>query len=119
MSQPPSSNGANGRDKGGRFAAGNPGGPGNPHAAATAMLRAALVRSVTEDDIQAVVAALVQKARSGDVVAIRELLDRTIGKPSKMGLVERVETLERQVNVYIPDNGRGPARNCEGQTDVD
>jgi hypothetical protein len=50
----------------GRFARGNPGGPGNPHAKRTFLLRAALLEAVTEDDIRAIAHGLVTKARSGD-----------------------------------------------------
>jgi hypothetical protein len=33
-------------------------------------------------------------AKAGELAAIRELLDRTIGKPSQSELLERVERLE-------------------------
>lgn len=77
----PSPNGANGeRDAAGRFASGNPGGPGNPHARRVGELRAALLDAVTPADVRAMVEALVSKARSGDVLAIRVLLDRVFGR---------------------------------------
>jgi len=76
----PSTNGVNGRDAGGRFAAGNPGGPGNPHNAHVARLRAVLLDAVDEADIRAIVHALMARAKSGDVVAAREVLDRLLGK---------------------------------------
>jgi hypothetical protein len=41
-----------------------------------------LLRTVTAEDIEAVVRTLIEKAKKGDVVAARELLDRTIGKPA-------------------------------------
>lgn len=77
----PSANGDNGRQTDGRFAAGNRGGPGNPHAAAVGTWRAALVDCVTADDLRAVVAALVNHAKAGAPWAVRELLDRCLGKP--------------------------------------
>jgi hypothetical protein len=43
-------------------------------------LRAALLESVTEADIRAVARALVKRAKAGEVAAIRELLDRLVGK---------------------------------------
>ncbi len=64
----------------GRFARGNPGGPGNPHARRTGMLRSAMLEAVTEDDVRAVVRGLVDRAKAGDAVAVRELLDRVTGK---------------------------------------
>lgn len=81
----PSTNGRNGR---GQFAKGNPGGPGNPNPRRTAALRKALLSCVTTDDIRAVVAALITKAKAGDLPAIRELLDRTIGRPRPAPAVE-------------------------------
>ena len=83
----PSPNGDNGRDAGGRFTQGNAGGPGNPLARRVARLRAELLR--------AIVAALVAKAKQGDTVAAREVLDRAIGKAAEgIDLVERIEALE-------------------------
>lgn len=71
---------ANGRTARGRFAKGNPGGPGNPHARRVAALRTALLASVTERDVKQVAQALVKRAKQGDVPAVRELLDRLLGK---------------------------------------
>jgi hypothetical protein len=76
----PSTNGLNGRGAGGRFAAGNPGGPGNPHAKRVAALRAALLDGVTPEDVTEVVRLLVTAAKAGNVPAARELLDRCLGK---------------------------------------
>jgi hypothetical protein len=70
----------NGRTATGRFANGNPGGPGNPHGRRVADLRAALLDAVTPEDIYAVAKALVARAKAGEVAAIRELLDRVMGK---------------------------------------
>jgi hypothetical protein len=83
-----------GRDKGGRFAAGNRGGPGHPYGAKVARLRAALLDAVSEADVKAIVAELIAQAKDGDVVAARELLDRVLGKPSPTELLERIEALE-------------------------
>jgi hypothetical protein len=68
------------RDGRGRFVKGSGGGPGNPYARRVARLRRELYRAVTPEDLRAVVRALVEKARAGDVAAIKELLDRTVGK---------------------------------------
>jgi hypothetical protein len=65
----------------GRFLPGHCGGPGNPHARKVHRLRATLLDTVTPEDIQEVVRILLEKAKGGDLVAIKELLDRTIGKP--------------------------------------
>ena len=74
-------NGNNGRDKQGRFIVGNKGGPGNPHAKQVALLRAALLSAVTPEDLHDVIRVLIEKALSGNVSAIKELLDRLYGKP--------------------------------------
>jgi hypothetical protein len=71
----------NGTNRGRPFAKGNPGGPGNPFAKQVAALRAKLYAAVTEADLQEVVQALLTKAKAGDVPAVRELLDRLLGKP--------------------------------------
>jgi len=70
----------NGRTPRGQFAKGNPGGPGNPYARRTAALRSALLDAVTEADIRAVARALVKRAKDGEVPAVRELLDRLLGR---------------------------------------
>ncbi|MBI4717157.1 MAG: hypothetical protein HY763_05075 [Planctomycetes bacterium] len=82
MGDNPSPNGDNGRDAAGRFAPGNAGGPGNPRARHSAALRRALLEAVSDDDIRLVVEKLVELAKAGDLAAIRELLDRTIGRPA-------------------------------------
>jgi hypothetical protein len=72
----------NGRTPRGQFAKGNLGGPGNPYAKRVAWLRQALLDAVSADDIRAIVMILVARAKDGDMAAIRELLDRLIGKAS-------------------------------------
>ena len=95
MIGPPSPNRGNGhRDTRGRFIAGNPGGPGNPLAARVGRLRAALLEAVTPEDIQSVVRRLVEEAREGDVAAARLVLERVLGHPQAMDLMERIEGLE-------------------------
>ena len=83
-----------GRGPGGRFAKGNPGGPGNPLGGKVSKLRAALVQAVTEEDIRAIASRLVEDAREGDLGATRELLLRTLGRPVEADLLERLERLE-------------------------
>ena len=89
----PVSNGANGRDSAGRFSPGCRGGPGNPHARRVAELRATLFDTVTVDDFRAIVGKVVERAKSGDLAAIKELLDRLLGKPTTFVDVEAVATL--------------------------
>jgi hypothetical protein len=97
VKQPPESPLADGRDCHGRFTKGNRGGPGNPHAAQVSRLRTALLSAVTERDMREVIVRLVQLSKDGDVRAIKELLDRTLGKPQELDLLERLEQLEAQL----------------------
>jgi hypothetical protein len=83
------------RDARGRFASGNKGGPGNPYAARVGRWRAIMTDAVTDDDMRAVVAALVAAAKRGESWAVKEVFDRTVGKPVEADLVVRLEMLER------------------------
>ena len=78
--RPPLSRGRNGRAAGGRFAGGNAGGPGNPHAQRVAKFRSVLLQNVTQADLKAVARMLVEKAKAREPWAVRELLDRVLGK---------------------------------------
>ena len=95
----PSPNGANGRRADGQFAKGNPGGDGNPFAKHVARLRAVLFEAVTPADLKAVVTALLNQAKGGDVASIKELLQRLLGPPVELDFVERLESLERNIAV--------------------
>ena len=97
MSSPPSPAGSNGRGPNGRFAPGNRAGRGNPHARRVARLRAALLRSVTPEDIVDVARALLAQAKEGDVAAAKELLQRLLGPPVELDLIERLEAMERRL----------------------
>jgi hypothetical protein len=71
------------RDAKGRFAPGNPGGPGNPFARQVAKLRSALVNCVTEADMVRIAEDLMVKARMGDLAAIKLLFQYVLGKPAE------------------------------------
>jgi hypothetical protein len=53
-----------------------------------------MVQSVTEEDMQTVMRTLVEAAKSGEPWAVKELLDRTLGRPVEADLIERLEALE-------------------------
>lgn len=72
---------SSGRDTHGRFTAGNRFARGNPHNQRAQLLRARLLERVAGDDIDRIIEALIAKAKTGDIVAIREVLDRCMGKP--------------------------------------
>jgi len=91
-------NGRNGEsDSRGRFAQGNPGGPGNPYARRVARLRVVLLDAVTDEDLDAIVTALVDRAKSGDVSAAREILNRLVGKPGDSVDPDRLDVGERSL----------------------
>src|SRR5947199_69894 len=71
-----------GRDQKGRFAKGNPGGPGNPFAREVAAYRTRLLQRVKEGDVDAVADQLIQQARDGDLAAIRLFLLYVLGRPA-------------------------------------
>lgn len=97
----PSANGANGyRDGLGRFIKGNPGGPGNPHAAMAMRHREAIAIAATPERTKAVMEALYLCATTngvGQVQAIKEWLQRTAGTPEAMEFTHAVEELEIKV----------------------
>jgi hypothetical protein len=97
MSDTPSPNGSNGKGAAGRFVKGNPGGPGNPYARHVAELRSALFNAVAPDDLRAVVASLLIQAKQGDVASIKELLQRLLGPPEAVDLIERMDALEQKI----------------------
>jgi len=79
--QQPLSNSDDGiRDSQGRFVRGNPGGPGNPQSRRAVKWRQALLFAVSYEDIVAVVRCLVKAARAGQPWAVKELLDRCLGR---------------------------------------
>ena len=93
----PSLNGVNGRNSNGRFAQGNPGGPGNPHAKQIGMLRSALLEAVTPDDVKSIASKMVEMAKGGDIPAAREVLLRVLGRPQEADLIERLEKIQETV----------------------
>ena len=54
--------------------------------------------AITPEAIRRAVEALIREAEAGNVTAARELIDRAIGKPLEADLLERIETLEAQLN---------------------
>ena len=96
MTHTPLTDGSNGdRDLHGRFASGNAyGHRGSPHAAKVASWRSALTETVTVDDMAEVFRVLVERAKAGESWAVKELFDRTLGKPQEADLIERLDRLE-------------------------
>jgi len=95
----PSPTGDSGRDERGRFIAGNDIGIGNPHAKQVSRLRSALLDAITPADMKAIISALIEKAKAGDVHAASVLFERVLGKPLEVDIIERIEQLESALEV--------------------
>ncbi|MCK5944129.1 MAG: hypothetical protein KAI24_19240 [Planctomycetes bacterium] len=67
------------REPNGRFAKGNPGGPGRPKGRGFELQRAAQ-EAVTPEHIQGIIRKATMQALKGDIVAARLVLDRTCGR---------------------------------------
>jgi hypothetical protein len=83
-----------GRDAKGRFAPGNPGGPGNPYTRQTAKLREAVQDELNEVEVRIIVQRLKARAVGGDIQAIKLVLAYAIGKPEKCFNPDEVDLLE-------------------------
>ncbi len=79
----------------GRFVAGNRLGRGSPLAGEVAKLRATLLHSIKVGDMRSIIAAMVAKAREGDVAAAKLVLQYSVGEPQPFDFVERLESLEQ------------------------
>ena len=90
----PSPSGANGRNARGQFTAGNCAGKGNPLAKRVGQLRTALVRAVSERDVEEIIRTMVEQAKAGDALSARLVLDRVLGKPEPLDIIARLEALE-------------------------
>lgn len=95
----PSPTASNGRTGDGRFAQGNTAGKGNPFAKRAGELRAALFDAVSDDDLRAVIIKLIELAKGGDTQAARLVLDRVLGAPVAVDLLEKIEALEERFGV--------------------
>jgi len=71
----------NGRDHRGRFTKGNTGGPGNPFARKTSLLRSVAIQCLSTADMQVIIERLIYFAREGHIPAIKLLFQYTLGKP--------------------------------------
>ena len=74
-----------GRDKSGKFVAGNAGGPGRPPRATERDYLVALSESCSTDDWQEIVSKAVDDAKSGDAKARSWLAGYLVGEPGSRG----------------------------------
>jgi hypothetical protein len=107
----PSPNGfSGGRDSAGLFADGHAGGPGNPRARSTSRIRAAMMKAVTDADVEEIVRKLVALAKSGDVPATRELFDRLLGRPGQTAIIEQLDELSERIDSLKAHSRNGACR---------
>ena len=76
-------------------------------------MRGMILDAVTEDDLRAVVAALVKQAKNGDVTAARELFNRLVGKPDACTDPDRLD-----LDAMGLDSALRQARESESPVDL-
>ena len=81
----------------GQFARGNKGGPGNPFARQVAELRKVFLDAITPDDMRALMRALIERAKNGDVAAAKLVFQYTLGKPAPAVEPDRLELDEHRL----------------------
>ena len=64
---------------------------------ARARLRALILESVSEEDLRAIIGAMVQRAKDGDMVAAREVLTRLVDKPPEAPDPDRLDVEEKKL----------------------
>ena len=98
-------NGNNGNhDNRGRFAKGNKSAVGRRKRQAehVGKLRTAMYAAFTADGVLRVVAELETLAEEGNIQAIKEYLDRAVGKPLPLDVVERLQQIEEALGIEVP-----------------
>jgi hypothetical protein len=107
-----------GSDSHSRFAKGKLGGPGNPYNRRVAELRRIMLEEVSDDAMRVIIQVLLHKAQTGDLAAIKLVLQYVLGKPTLApdpDAVERHEQpLEQQTPPVAPEPKRstGESRQC-------
>lgn len=90
-----------GRGSDGKFLPGNHCSKGgNKMARKTRALRSTLLRSVNSKDMRQIIDVLITKAKKGNLIAIREIFDRVLGRPLEADIIEKVEALEQIITEY-------------------
>lgn len=94
------------KDANGRFVKGNKAAVGRraKHAEHVGKLRAAMLAAMTPESVLRIMATLETEAENGNLVAIKEYLDRAVGKPLPLDVVERLEQLETLLGVEVPES---------------
>jgi hypothetical protein len=100
-----------GRDAGGRFAKGNPGGPGNPYPRRVAALKLALLNCVTEEDIVAIAKAVIEEAKAGNIPAAKLIFQYVLGKPGTAADLELPAPIANGANGDVFERPAAPKAN--------
>jgi hypothetical protein len=87
---------SSGRETNGRFAKGNPGGPGNPHGRRVAAARRAFF-DVAEPLFPVIVRQVCEQALRGDRISQRLVIEYLLGRPAAASDPDRVDVEERQL----------------------
>ena len=111
----PEEEGKGQREADGKFRAGNKGGPGNPFNRRVSEMRKSMLEAVSQEDLQQITAAMVAKAKSGDVAAAKLVLQYVVGKPSAAPDPDRVDVEEWKL---AKDSGLRPEEVVQAATDV-
>jgi hypothetical protein len=106
----PANDGNDGRDTKGRFAPGNKHGLGRPRNQRIDEMRTTMLCSVRHEDIIEVTRALVEKAKRGQIDAIRLLYDRVFGPITAMDVKEEIEQLHEAIRSLQQDEDESKLR---------
>jgi hypothetical protein len=79
------------RSANGRFAPGNPGGPGNPFGRQVVGLKKVVLTKITEERMGEMVEVMFARAIAGDMTAARILMQYSLGKPAEAIDPDRVD----------------------------
>jgi hypothetical protein len=96
--QTPAPQAETGRVAAGRFAKGNPGGPGNPYYRRQAQLKRVLLDAITDDEVRSVLQVLLGLARGGDLAAVKLYLQYAVGNVDP----DRADLHEWQLHQQTP-----------------
>lgn len=109
-----------GQDNKGRFTAGNKFGKGNPDAKKMYEFRMRMLSRVTFVEFYDIIDSLINEAKGGDVFAIREILDRLIGKADAWSklvelsqLADEMALIRTKLDAIGVDLGQGPSLHRE------
>jgi hypothetical protein len=104
-----------GRDSRGRFAPGKAGGPGNPYNRRVAELRRIMLEEVSNDNLRCIIQVLLHKAQTGDLAAIKLVLQCVLGKPTPAPDPDAVERHQRQPEQQTPRQGTPETRSRKSE----